>query len=181
MRKRLVVDASVGKAAGDENAEAESSKCCRDFLMAMYEICHKAVDTPEIRDEWKRHDSRYFRRWRTQMEMKDKMWRPDEDSLSEASRDLRDLVVEVIPATDARMRRELAKDCHLLAAALEADQIVISLDENAHVGFRRISPRRTSVARINWVNPEEDCEDVLRWLRAGATREKRRQIDPAAL
>ena len=63
----IVIDADVARAAGDSPDGSGVAKACRDFLQAVLEICHHAVWTPEIAAEWKRHASRFSRKWRVQM------------------------------------------------------------------------------------------------------------------
>jgi hypothetical protein len=65
--KLLVIDASVGRAAGGENATAPTSVNCREFLKSVLFICHRVVMTPEIKEEWKTHQSNFSREWRCQM------------------------------------------------------------------------------------------------------------------
>ena len=65
--RQFVVDASVARAAGGQDASAEVSKNCRDILLDLLSICHQAVITQEILDEWKKHQSNFSRKWRVQM------------------------------------------------------------------------------------------------------------------
>src|SRR5437660_6190664 len=74
--RRLVVDASVARAAGGEGATHPLSRQCRDCLLAMLHICHRIVMTAEIGAEWKRHRSRFAMTWLTSMEARRKVWRP---------------------------------------------------------------------------------------------------------
>ena len=59
--KRLVIDASVARAAGGEDATFPISVYCRDFLQAVLDISHRVVMTPDIRDEWNKHQSKSAR------------------------------------------------------------------------------------------------------------------------
>jgi hypothetical protein len=71
--KRLVIDASVARAAGGEDATYPISVYCRDFLEAVLDLSHRVVMTPDIRDEWNKHQSRYACIWRRQMVAKKKL------------------------------------------------------------------------------------------------------------
>src|SRR5215471_15279536 len=73
--KRLVIDASVARAAGGEDADSPTAKYCRDFLKAVLSICHHVVMTPEISEEWKQHQSRFTSQWRVSMEARKKVER----------------------------------------------------------------------------------------------------------
>ena len=45
--KRLVIDASVARAAGGEDATYPISVSCRDFLKAVLDLSHRVVMTPD--------------------------------------------------------------------------------------------------------------------------------------
>jgi hypothetical protein len=61
MSRRIVVDASVARSAGETSHP--DSTLCREFLLAMLKICHRVVLTPEIEREWRQHASRFSMRW----------------------------------------------------------------------------------------------------------------------
>src|SRR5437764_7932731 len=63
--RRLVVDASIGRAAGDRSEGASSH--CTKFLNALWFIGHAVVMTGELRAEWRRHRSRVSRAWQQRM------------------------------------------------------------------------------------------------------------------
>jgi len=65
--KRLVIDASVARSSGGEDATYPTSVHCRDFLQAVLDICHKFVMTPDIKQEWDKHQSIFALRWRRRM------------------------------------------------------------------------------------------------------------------
>jgi hypothetical protein len=153
--KRLVIDASVLRASGESVHPV--SRACREFLEHVRDICHRAVVTEAILNEWRRHQSKFASRWRLSMY---------------ASRK----IVKIQIAPDRSMRRRLQrqgltlaekdamlKDVHLIEAALAADKIVASLDDEAR--------RLFNVAELNtvvWVNPVAHHEDCLTWLADGA-------------
>jgi hypothetical protein len=70
MSRRIVVDASVAGAAGERSHP--SSQMCRQFLLDMLTICHKAVMSPELMTEWGNHASNYSVRWLAAMRSKRK-------------------------------------------------------------------------------------------------------------
>ena len=49
--RRLVIDASIARACGGEDAVYPTAKSCRDALMAVYDICHRVVMTEAIDEE----------------------------------------------------------------------------------------------------------------------------------
>jgi hypothetical protein len=70
----------------------------------------------------------------------------------------------------------MLKDCHLVEAALDADQIVISLDDKVRFHFQTISQTIQEISLIVWVNPDKPEEGTIAWLEAGAEPEKHRQL-----
>jgi hypothetical protein len=65
--RHVVIDASVARAAGPNGAVHPTAKHCRDFLLAVLEVCHRAVFSPPITDEWKNQQSGFARQWRVAM------------------------------------------------------------------------------------------------------------------
>src|SRR5258708_17584182 len=120
-RKRIVVDASVARAAGGEDATFPQSKHCRDLLTTILNVCHGAVITPPIRDEWNKHQSIFALQWRRQMISRKKLILIEVN----ANKELRS---KVTANTSEKDQVTMLKDFHLLEAALATDQIVISLD-----------------------------------------------------
>jgi hypothetical protein len=66
--KRIVVDASVARSAGQ--SQHPTSSACRDVLDSMLSICHRVVFTQAILDEWAAHQSRYAVQWLAAMKSK---------------------------------------------------------------------------------------------------------------
>lgn len=168
--KRLVIDASVARSSGDENAVYPTSKHCRDFLSATLKVGHQAVMTEAIREEWNRHQSGFARQWRVSMAARRKL-----------------CIVNVAPDNNLRAkisgvaarpqdREAMLKDTHLLEAAIATDHIVISLDETVRLLFRTAAIRAGEIRRILWVNPDKIEEACIDWLESGAKNEKKRQL-----
>lgn len=174
--KRLVVDASVARSAGgppevgaslrplgpDASPGALHSRQCRKILRLILKICHRLVWTRPISDEWKKHASRFSRTWRTAMLQKDK------------------IVVLEVPADDALRegideaakyeshRAAMQKDRHLIEAALEADQAVISLNEADRKRFASACDAIPILKNVVWVNPDRVDDNCEQWLKSGA-------------
>jgi hypothetical protein len=159
--QRLVIDASVARAAGGQHATHPASKRCRDFLQTVLDVCHKAVVTPEIGAEWRRHRSRFFQLWRVSMEARKKVWR------AVCSEQLAD-VERVCGALATPGQQEVArKDLHLIKAALGADRIVVSLDDAAREVFSLAAQSCPELRTIYWVNPAHE-DDAGGWLQTEA-------------
>src|SRR6266498_5268407 len=124
-RRRLVIDASVTRAAGNETAIDPVSVCCRELLKDVRRICHHLVMTPNMMDEWKQNRSRFSSTWLTSMYSRKKVENfPDEDSSS--------LIGKISQIGRSRKENEaMFKDLHLVMAASATDRIIVSLDEKA--------------------------------------------------
>ena len=61
----------------------------------------------------------------------------------------------------------MLKDAPLIETAWAADRTVVSTDKRARALFGRLSNGLETLRSIVWVNPEQDSEEVLRWLRRG--------------
>jgi len=108
MSRRIVVDASVARSAGETSHP--DSVLCREFLLAILKICHRVVLTPEIEREWRRHASRFSLRWLASMRSRRKVVDVSPTitlaSLLDGSRDLA-----------GRRLDAVEKDCLLVDAA----------------------------------------------------------------
>jgi hypothetical protein len=162
MTWRLVIDASVARAASTRIGSGDPRPGrCRSFLDAVYEICHGFVMTPELRDEWTRHESIYTAKWRHQMLGKGRnkkyRWLVPRPEVP----DLLDRVLETAPTRQAR--EAVAKDLLLIEAALVTDRRIISCDDRAREHFRRAAEHIEELRGIIWANPVTDA-DFDAWL-----------------
>lgn len=168
--KRLVIDASIAKAAGGENATFPSSKHCRDFLKEVLRICHRVVLTEEITREWDRHQSNFARSWRVAMRQKRKI----PPLKKETNALLRQRIREA--ALHEKDWQEMEKDCHLIEAALVADLAVVSVEENARRRFARVAAQVEELRTVAWINPANEEEHCPEWLNSGASPEPERRL-----
>src|SRR5690349_18158787 len=104
--KRLVIDTSVISACGGKDATHPTSKDCRDFLQKVLEISHQAVLTPDMQQEWDRHQSGFVRSWRVAMVARKKLYR----LASPINKELRDKIEKV--AANAKAHAAMLKDVH---------------------------------------------------------------------
>ncbi len=174
--KRLVIDASVIFSTGRENPDFPSPKLkrCRDFLLEVFDICHRVVLTPEIKAEWQRHQTVFARDWLSRMEQKGKVER-----LTETSKPLLRAELDDLEATD-QQRQAMLKDALLIEAALASDSLIASLDQTARKLFAEAAGSIRELKKVVWVNPEIEEEDCLDWLSRGARSEKKRQLEALA-
>lgn len=176
--KLLVIDASVARSAGGENATASTSKLCRDFLLAVLNICHRLVMTPEIQKEWHKHQSKFALKWQRAMKAKKKLEyrREPETELVKKIRVLLWDVFDKLAETD-KQRADIFKDLHLIEAALDTDKIIISLDDNTARKFFALGAERfEEIKDIVWVNPDKPEEAAISWLENGAPAEAQRML-----
>ncbi len=168
--RRLVIDASVARAAGDLSATFPLSKQCRDFLQALLESPHLAVMTPAISAEWDRHQSRTARIWRRTMLGRKKI------VVLHNEPDLPTDMENRITATGGQRaeREAMAKDLLLLGAALATDKTVVSGDNTVRALFAGAAQTVRELRAIIWVHP---AEDAVLWVTAGAWAERGRRLD----
>lgn len=169
--KLLVIDASVARAAGGEDAKSPTSKYCRDFLLAVLNISHRVVMTPDIRKEWDKHQSSFARTWlRTMVAKKRLEYRNDiviNDELWKGVEDFTDF---------DNQRKAMVKDLLLIEAALLTDKIIVSLDERVRELFDKAAEQVEELRNIVWVNPAKSEEQAISWLENGATAEPERML-----
>lgn len=169
--KLLVIDASVARAAGGEDAKSPTSKYCRDFLLAVLNISHRVVMTPDIRKEWDKHQSSFARTWLRTMVAKKKLeYRNDiviNDELWKGVEDFTDF---------DNQREAMVKDLLLIEAALVTDKIIVSLDERVRKLFRQAAEQVEELRNIVWVDPAKSEEQAISWLENGATAEPERML-----
>ncbi len=161
-------------ASGGENATHPTSKYCRDFLLAVLTICHQIVITPDVAEEWGRHQSNFARKWRVSMVAKKKL----HIIRIEQSKELRDKIENA--AKTENQKKAMLKDAHLIEAALAADKIVFSLDEIVRDLFSEATGNIRELRDILWANPDKEEDQCIIWLEGGARVEKKRLLGSVA-
>ena len=167
--RRLVIDADVVHSAG-ETAHPISS-ACRRFLETVLEVGHQVVMTDAILAEWRNHLSKYSRRWRRRMYGRRRVYRIEKDH--ERDNNLRNRIDQ---AVHRDQRAIVAKDVHLIEAAIATDRLVTSKDESARRAFKDTSNGVNELKQIVWVNPTRDEETPIDWLQNGARAEAHRML-----
>lgn len=160
-----MIDACVVHAAGA--ADNPVSSACREFLQQVLRICHRVALSPEISEEWKRHRSRFSRKWQFSMEARKKVVRMNPGIHAP----LRACINGA--ALNATERREVEKDAHLVEAALAADRIVVSCDDTARAQFRGLAAHAGLLHAVRWVNPLQDSDRLTAWMNRRAPADKR--------
>ncbi|MFM9960429.1 MAG: hypothetical protein ACKV2Q_04305 [Planctomycetaceae bacterium] len=166
----LVIDCGIAHAAGPEDAVHPTAKHCRDFLLAVRRICHRIGMSPAVAEEWKRHRSGFARQWLVSMHARKKVVAIDADDDSH----LREALEAA--ATSEKSREAMQKDAHLLEAATQSDQRIVSLDDTVRRLFVKVARKHQAIRPICWVNPDRDFDGVLEWLETGAPADQSRQL-----
>ncbi len=78
-----------------------------------------------------------------------------------------------------RQQSALEKDLPLVEAALVADRIVVSRDEEARQLFAALSADHRALRPVLWLRPDESPTEALEWLRRGAKAVKKWQLGTA--
>lgn len=168
--RRLVIDASVARSSGGEDAVHPLPKQCRDFLKATLSCGHRVVLSPPVNAEWRKHESGFARKWRTAMVARRKVL------MEEVAEDpaLRDAIEGSTKAD--RDRLAMIKDTHLVEAAQATDRTVVSLDDTVRRLFGVASKSVRSLRTVVWANPRHETEECSAWLADGAPPEGHRQL-----
>lgn len=167
---RVVVDASVAKAAGVGRPDAgPPAPQAIHALDALREGGGIVVFGPKLKAEWERHARSYALKWLGNMRATrrfaaepDDAW-PQETALLDAAADL-----------PAEQPAEVAKDAHLVSLAMTTDRRVLSLDDRQRALLLALLPRVPSLGALYWVSPRQP--EVHLWLRAGTPEEPALQL-----
>lgn len=170
--KRVVVNASVARAAGGAEATVPVSINCTEFLETFRdESSHHVVMTFELSEEWDEHQSNFAAEWLGNM-IATKRFQYIELSQNRA-------LYDEIEATAVEEKdiNAMLKDFHLIGAALATDQTIVSLDETIRGLFKRASQQIREIRNIIWVNPDRAAEEhPIAWLQNGAPPEAHRRL-----
>src|SRR5258707_7821300 len=132
--RSLVIDASVAHAAGPEEATHPTAKHCRDFLLAVGDICHRLSLSVALEVEWNNHQSGFARRWRRSMFARKKITRIQAGADEMFRKQLGKT------ALSEKQKEAMLKDAHLIEAARAADRCIVALDDVVRDLFRKVAP-----------------------------------------
>ena len=168
--KCIVIDTDIARAASPRDTLDPRPKDCHKLLEVVRDAEHRVVTTRAIRTEWSKHQSQFTQTWFASMiARKQVCWidAPADDQLrGDVERH----------AISEKKRDAMLKDTHLIEAALQADKIVISMDEKVRQAFGEVTYKIRPLALIAWVNPCVSDEMVIDWLQRGAPLEKERLL-----
>jgi len=168
--KNIIIDADVARAAGGKEAKHPIPQKCRNFFLTFFDTPHKIAMSPTIRDEWNKHQSSFARTWRVSMVARRKF-------------------VFVKPVPNIELEEQIAsklhteskkeavrKDFHLIETALICDKRVVSMDEKIRALLSVCAKQLPEIADIVWVNPINEDETPVQWLRDGVPAENERLL-----
>lgn len=164
----VVVDASVARAAGE--TIHPTSKSCRDFMIEFRNTKNKIVMSNKIFEEWKKHQSRFALQWRANL-IASKRWIKVDDVEIEAIRECLEL-----KAPSQKAKNEILKDLHLVEAAIQTDKLIVSCDNKMRVLLSKLTNDSKELNDIVWVNPVNDNENAVEWVKQGCANEAERQL-----
>jgi hypothetical protein len=173
----IIVDTSVARAAGESQHPVSSA--CRRFLEALRDGGIDLAMTDELREEWKRHRSRYTATWLNSMygrkRIRTLLATPD----PELRRSLENCAKRraVTEAEAQGWTAAMLKDALLVEASICADNAPIAAcDETVRSLFHECAKHVAILRELVWVNPTRSEEQPLDWLAAGAPRETARML-----
>ncbi|MEM9541713.1 MAG: hypothetical protein AAGA60_19730 [Cyanobacteria bacterium P01_E01_bin.42] len=177
--KNLVIDASIARSVGGEEATYPTSVNCRNFLQTVLDRGHKMVFTLEIKKEWDRHQSKFADRWRRTMLARKRLVYIKDPSDRQELWNIIESTIEADNDDEFHNKKEaMFKDFHLLEAALETDKTIAALDERVRKLFAIASKQAKEIREIVWVNPDRiEEEQPIAWLENGAEFDSDRTLD----
>jgi hypothetical protein len=172
--KKIVVDANVAQSAGNTN-DAPTSQHSRKALFAIRESKLMLVLSPPFEDEWKRHESRFSRKWRVSMQQRGLIyWVPEEEFVV-----LRRRIKEISDRTFPKAA--LLKDIHVFACALATNRVIVSNEVRLKKHLIRLGSFEAKVLDILWASPSTEGDACSVWLQRGAKHEKSRLLSHATI
>lgn len=167
-KRRIVIDASVARAAGDVSSHPLST-ACRETLIAAEGL--STVFCPRMSIEWAKHESSFSRTWRVKMIQQGKVNFLKTDQEIEA-------FLAYIASTMAEegAKSAMNKDAHLVSASIMNDKIVLALDEKVRTLFSKFCSDYKPAAKVLWANPGKPADGTIGWLRGGAKRVEARSL-----
>ena len=133
--KCIVIDTDIARAASPRDTIDPRPKDCQRLLEVVRDTKHRVVTTKAIRSEWTKHQSQFTQIWFASMiARKQVCWinAPADDQL-------RGNIEKY--ALSEKKRSAMLKDTHLIEAALQADKIVISMDETIRDAFGEVTQK----------------------------------------
>lgn len=142
---KIIIDADIARSAGTaEHPISSSSRKTLEILKTngsvMFVMC------PKLREEWKKHKSRYATSWLTSMVAKKRV-----DFLETAPRPV--VMNEISNFLSEKEIEVGEKDSHLINAAIEQSSSIASNDTTARAAFKKGGKTFKNLQSIIWLVP----------------------------
>jgi|WetSurMetagenome_2_1015567.scaffolds.fasta_scaffold120279_3 hypothetical protein len=160
---RLVIDVNIVHSTEGMECPHPTSVQCRTILTTIFENNHKIVISSDLRHECVRHATKFSTIWYYQMKRNNLI----EDIKNVRDESLRERILVCFPSEEVKKR--VRKDIHLIEAALVTDKKIISNDLKERKKFKRISSSIIELEAIIWVSPNKNYEQIVEWLKRGAS------------
>ncbi len=171
---RLVVDANVARSANEQGLEnAAAAVVSRRTLEAVRGAGHRIAMGDRLLVEWQKHESKFAKTWRVEMERRGKIVRLDDAPAPHWDTCFSQLVAD--QSFEAQnIWSKVKKDLHLAQAATETDKRIVSGDNNMRGHLSNHGQSADNLMEIIWVNPQE--AGSVDWISAGCPDEERRKL-----
>lgn len=164
---RLVVDASVARAAGNPNADGGGGAVVSAFLIHLRKTKMSIVFSRALTAEWDKHQSGFARKWRLSMVASRRLHGSDVAEHTVLRQRIENL------DEDGRCRNAMRKDAHLVELAMHESERIVALDEEARGCFSGLVPMHPPLGGIVWVNPMKPADAAGEWLDQGAPKRRK--------
>lgn len=165
MSRKFVIDTSIAKSAGGEEATHPTPTHCREFLKAIRENNYFLVFTPDIAEEWHKHRSKFTHKWLTSMYAR-RLVANEPVAVAELVA-LRQKTLNC--CSTEKIREAVDKDWRLVEAALNCDKTIASLDDTMRGYLQNVAQTISQLQPLFWANPHFQHQAVMNWLENGAT------------
>ncbi len=164
---RLVVDASIARAAGKGNRAANppAPACIQALEIIQAQEQLRALFSKEVLDEWYKHASIFATKWLGNLKARKRFERLDVPRW-EHSAAVRDAAFDL----EGRGEAAVLKDLHMVELAMASDRRVVSLDDRQAALLGRLAATVPALGGLHWANPHSRAE-VLPWLERCAPEE----------
>lgn len=150
--KHVVIDADIARSAGE--TEHPVSRNSRNVLQAVLISDLFIALCPTMKQEWRKHSSKYTIQWLAMMAAKKRYVTISPPQVIQA---------EINRAAISEAQKEVAeKDAHIVNAALLTDKFIASNDKTARDVFRLVAGDAPVMSGLAWAVPSEDTEMIVR-------------------
>jgi hypothetical protein len=166
----VVVDSSVAKASGGEEATHPTASHSRDIMLAIRSAKRALCYSEPIALEWTKHMSRFARQWLSSMHARKLVdTRPIEPQVG-----LRNKVKNC--GSPAAERALMEKDFHLLDASCFSGGPIVSLDNSARRCFAKYYNSLGLKAGVHWTAPSEEAPSGFEWIKTETIKSQTRLL-----